>query len=116
MWTLGYVEVRLNPHPSHADSLQYQEGRFPHADISASVVTCCTPPPRLPGLRQLVPGAVAANAPHHFKLIDDLEDGVILEEQDRDVWQLVTLRGEVRKVDRRTVSSLLSKSVLEEQS
>ncbi len=73
------------------------------------------PPPRPPGLRQLMPGSVAASAPHHRKLIDALKDGATLEEQDREVWQLITSRGEVRKVDRRTVSGLLSKSVLEER-
>lgn len=62
-----------------------------------------------------MPGVVAASEPHHRKLIDALKNGATLEEQDRDVWQLVTPRGEVRKVDRRTVSGLLFKSVLEEQ-
>jgi hypothetical protein len=72
------------------------------------------PPPRPPGLRQLVPGPVAASAPHHRKLIDDLEDGATLKEQARDVWHLSTPGGEARRVDSRTVFSLLSKKVLEE--
>jgi hypothetical protein len=74
-----------------------------------------TLPPRPPGLRQLVPGPVAASAPHHLKLIDELEDGATLKEQARDIWRLTAINGEVSKVSGSTVFSLLSKGMLEEQ-
>ncbi len=82
------------------------------AQVQASPAT---PPPRPPGLRQLVPGAVAASTAHHRELIDDLEDGATLKEQTRDVWQLTTPDSEARKVNSSTVFSLLFKGVLEEQ-
>jgi transcriptional antiterminator Rof (Rho-off) len=62
-----------------------------------------------------VPGPVAASAPHHLKLIDELEDGATLKEQARDIWRLTAINGEVSKVSGSTVFSLLSKGMLEEQ-
>lgn len=101
-------------HAAHliAQGLSVLPALLQPAQVQAS---SAAPQPGPPELRQLVPGAVAASAPHHLKLIDDLEDGATLKEQARNVWQLTTPDGQARKVNSSTVFSLLSKGVLKEQ-